>query len=925
MSLKFYLFLLCLLCSLGAQAQGERTVSGTVQTEKGEPLPGATVFIKGTFIGSSTNQNGLFDIRNVNFSKAPVVLVVSFVGYTTQEIPLSEAATGLKVALKSSGALNEVVVSASRVAETVGRAPVSVERLDARQVANLTAPDLVAGLARLKSIDVTNSSMLSSSFSTRGFNSSRSDRVIQLADYMDTALPTLSSNVGNLLGVPILDVGSVEVVQGPASALYGANAFNGVLLTNSKDPFKETGLSVRLRGGNRNMLDGQLRYAVKLGERVAFKIAGGAIEATDFTADNRDATSPLITPTNNPAGSNLGYDAVSVYGDASTSYTTGALAGKTVFLPGYSEGDLIVGSNKTHSYKVMPSLSVLLTDRVKATVGYRYTNLSTVFQSASRYRFLNSGANQAFARVEGRNWFVRGFQTRDYSGGRDPQTDGSYNLGFLATNLIALQARDAAGNPVVSGTGAPVSYATRYFTTYAAAYNAAFASNGGNADAAAATARSTADTNAPLLQPGTQAFNDARGRIIHDPSATTGARLIIRSIVTEGSGQYNFTSKIADVTVGGAYRQYMLGSDGTIFADADGERIKNYEYGAYAQLSKSLLDDRLRLAAAGRADWFMNFKTSFSPRVSAVYSAGEERQHNFRASFSRAFRAPSQDLQYTHLDLGRAVALGNIGNGFQGYTTAVTSKIAGGILLPANSAQLATYEFNSGPLQLENVNSAEVGYRAQITKQFFIDMDYFYSIYNDFIVTQNFLGNVDGSRPSSAQILASAAVRFQSPTLANGTANPTRIIQISTNVDHVVRTNGAAIALGYTFSPALGLSGNYSYNQLLTTDFDAGQQSFFNTPKHKFNLGLDGQLLERKLSYNVNYRWVDSYLYESTFATGTLPVTQVFDAQLGYTVASLHTTFQAGGSNLFNSTNYQVYGAPSFGRLVYLGVLFDLK
>ena len=766
--------------------------------------------------------------------------------------------------------------------------------------------------------------MLASSFSTRGFNSSRSDRVIQLADYMDTALPTLSSNVGNLLGVPILDVGSVEVVQGPASALYGANAFNGVLLTNSLDPFKNPGLSVRLRAGNRNMLDGQLRYAVKLSDRVAFKITGGAIEANDFTANNQDATSTLITATNNPAGSNLGYDAVSRYADNATTYSTGALAGKTVFLPGYAEGDLIVGSNKTHSYKVMPSLSVLLTDRVKATVGYRYTNLSTVFQSASRYRFDNSGANQAFARVEGRNWFVRAFQTRDYSGGRDPKTDGSYNMGFLANNLVALQARDAAGNPVVSPSGAPISYSSRYFSTYASAYNAAYANNGNNADAAALTARTTANANAPLLQPGTPAFNDARDQIIHNPDSRLGARLIIRSILNDGSGQYNFTSKIADVTVGGAYRQYLLGSDGTIFDDKDGNRIENYEYGGYAQLSKSLLNDRLRLAAAGRLDYFQNFKSAFSPRVSAVYSAGADKQHNFRASFSRAFRSPSQDLQYTRLDVGRAVALGNIGAGFQGYTTALAAKLPG-ILAPSRTAELATYEFNSGRLRLENVNSTEVGYRAQITRQLYVDVDYFYSIYNDFIVTQNFIGNLDGSRPTAAQIGASAAGGFRSPTLANGNTNPTRVIQISTNVDHTVKTNGAAISLGYVFSPALTLSGNYSYNELLTTDFAADQQTFFNTPKHKFNLGVDGQLLDRKLSYNANYRWVDGYLYESTFATGTLPTTQVFDALVGYTVPSLHTTFQAGGSNLFDATNYQVYGAPSFGRLVYVGILFDLK
>ena len=151
------------------------------------------------------------------------------------------------------------------------------------------------------------------------------------------------------------------------------------------------------------------------------------------------------------------------------------------------------------------------------------------------------------------------------------------------------------------------------------------------------------------------------------------------------------------------------------------------------------------------------------------------------------------------------------------------------------------------------------------------------------------------------------------------------MIQIAANVDQRVQSQGAGITLTYAFLPALSLSGNYSYNNLITQDFKAGTQSFFNTPRHKFNLGLDGQALDRTLSYNLNYRWVDSFLYESTFATGTVPTAQTVDAQVGYTIKSLHTTAQVGGTNLFDVTNYQVYGAPSFGRIVYFGLLFDIK
>ncbi|MCC3154092.1 TonB-dependent receptor plug domain-containing protein [Hymenobacter sp. BT770] len=857
---------------------------------------------------------------------------MSFIGYETQELPLTEPDNALTVTLRPSAVLDQVVVAASRVEENIGQVPVTVEKLNQRQVEQITTPDLVAGLGRFKGIDISSSSLLTTSFSTRGFNSSRSERVIQLADYMDTQVPSLSSNFGNLLGMPVLDVASVEIVHGPASALYGANAFNGVLLTNSKDPFKDPGLTVRLRGGNRNLLDGQLRYAVKIGERVAFKISGGATVADDFFAENQDATSSLIEPANNPAGSVAGYDAVSRYGDVGAitfgqvlinpatgaPYRDGngnsiptptALVGKTLFLPGYTERELVAGDNKTHSYKVAPSLAVLLSNSVKATIDYKYTEASTTYQSASRYRFLNGGAHQGRVQVEGRNWFVRAFTTQDFSGARDPLKTGSYNLGFLGGFLQ---------NQLIPGSTS-TTYAQRYVGTYLGTLAARLA--GGQAPDASVQAAIGAAAPT-LLQPGTAEFDAARNQIIHDPTPGKGARLIIRSILNEGSGQYTYRNNFADLTMGAAYRQFLLGSDGSLFEDKkDGDRIVNYEYGAYAQASKTLLDDHLKLAAAGRVDRFQNFGTAFSPRASAVYSMGADKQQNFRLSFSRAFRAPTQNDQYIRLDVGRAILLGNVRGGFEGYSTALGAKLSAdpGILAPSRSADLAAYRYSSAGLKLEEVNSTEVGYRAQFGKNVYVDVDYFYNTYNNFIATQNFIGNIDGSQPTTAQIGAAAGGRFQNSALN------TRVIQIASNVDQRVQSHGAGLTLAYAVAPALTLNGNYSYNDLITKEFKAGTQSFFNTPRHKFNLGFDGQALDRKLSYNVNYRWVAAFLYESTFATGTVPQAQTVDAQVGYTLKSLHTTLQAGATNLFDAPNLQVYGAPSIGRIGYVGLLFDIK
>ncbi len=815
MKLKYLLRILCLLLlPLSGWTQSLENIAGNVQTEAGTPQAGATVLIKGTYTGGSTNGDGQFQLK-ADFSKGPIVLTIAFVGYETQELPLSASDNAINITLRPSAMLAQVVIAASRVEESIGQVPVTVEKLSQRQVEQIATPDLVAGLGRFKGIDVSSSSMLTTSFSTRGFNSSRSERVIQLADYMDTQLPSLSSNFGNLLGTPVLDVASVEIVHGPASALYGANAFNGVLLINSKDPFRDPGLTVRLRGGSRTLLDGQLRYATKIGERVAFKISGGIMEATDFMADNQSATSTLIEPGNNAAGSNLGYDAVNRYGDIGNTFTAaaGALAGKTVFLPGYSEAELIAGETKPRSYKIAPSLAILLTNTLKASIDYKYVNANTTYQSASRYRFVDSGAHQARVQLEGSNWFVRGFTTQDYSGGRDPSTNGGYNLGFLGGLLPAQPAftKDSNGNPlaVLDATGRPVSYATRYFGAYADTYNRAYRRNGGNADAAALMARDSAGIRAPLLQPGTEEFDAARNRIIHNPTPGQGARVILRSIINEASGQYTLKNDFADLTVGGAYRQFLLGSDGSLFEDTkDGARLENDEYGAYAQASKTLFDNHLKLAATGRIDRFKNFGTAFSPRASVVYSLGADKRQNLRASFSRAFRSPAQSEQYVRLDLGRAIVLGNVRGGFQGYTTPLANQLPG-ILAPTRTAELARYQYNSPALKLEEVNSYEVGYRAQLATKLYLDMDYFYNTYNNFIANQNFIGNTDGSRPTADQIGAAAPGRFRNSALL------TRVIQIATNVDQRVQSQGAGLTLAYTFAPTLTLNGNYSFNDLI--------------------------------------------------------------------------------------------------------------
>jgi iron complex outermembrane receptor protein len=909
----FILLFLLLFCqALGIQAQDLSTVAGLVQSEKGEPMPGATIFIRGTFIGTSTDRDGKFSLR-ADFSEGPVVLSVSFVGYESRDVTLSQPDNAVKVQLKINPTLtNEVIASASRVEEGILQAPVTVEKVTSQQVLRLPPPDVQVGLNQFKGIDVNSSSMLLNSLSTRGFNSAKSERLIQLTDYFDTQSPSLNVNAGNLTGLPELDIESIEIIHGPASALYGANAFNGVLLQNSKDPFVSEGLTLRVRGGERSFFDGQLRYAQKIGEKFAFKITGAYLTADDWLAQNYSATSTQVERRNNAEGSTLGFDAVNRYGDVQTqvpaNYPIADLRGKTLFMPGFDEKTLIGDDNKAKSLKIHPSLSYLLTNSIKVTVGANYNRGTASYQSSSRYRFKDFGTNQYHGEIKGERWFVRGQSIQDFG-------NNSYDLNFLGAFIQT--------SPIATG-GGTTTYAQQYFSTYLTTYGGA--RQAGQTDAQAQVTAQNAASQFQL-DPNGATFRNLRNSIIADATPGKGARLNPSSLLNEGNAQYNFKlGETADLIVGGAYRKFRLGSNGNLYSDNDG-RIQNYELGGYAQLTKKLLEERLKLALAGRIDDFKNFDPSFSPRASAVYSAGDKRQHNFRASYGRAFRSPTQLDQYINLDLRQVLLKGNVDNGFQGYNASLATRSDVIAAAQNNPQALTPFELNADPLKLERLSSYEIGYKGALGEKMVVDVNYYRNYYNDFIGAQRFIGNRDGSRPTPQQLAAELARTQQTPPGSpfQEASAQTRVLQVWTNANQEVRTQGAALGLNYAFAPFLNLAANYTLNVQDRSDVqDAEFQTYFNTPKHKYNVGANGTVLTH-LSYAINYRWAQGHEYGLPFAVGQLADYSSTDAYLGYSFTKLGAIVQAGASNLFNANNLQVYGGPQIGRLVYVGLQLDVK
>jgi iron complex outermembrane recepter protein len=277
-------------------AQDLVNISGNVSdADTKEPLIGVNILVKGKVIGTITDVNGNFNLR-VN-QNPPLTLVFSMVGFATKEVDVTESnLTNLLVNLEEQTMLGqEFVVSASRVEESILQSPVSIEKMDILAIRETASDTYYKAIANLKGVDVTSSSINFQILNARGFNSTGNTRFVQLIDGMDTQAPALNFPIGNLNGPSELDVESAEFIPGASSALYGPNAFNGILLINSKNPFEYQGLSAVYKQGFNHfngrpgepqspqpMYEGSIRYAKALNNKFAFKISASFMQAEDW-------------------------------------------------------------------------------------------------------------------------------------------------------------------------------------------------------------------------------------------------------------------------------------------------------------------------------------------------------------------------------------------------------------------------------------------------------------------------------------------------------------------------------------------------------------------------------------------------------------------------------------------------------------------
>jgi iron complex outermembrane receptor protein len=135
--------------------------------------------------------------------------------------------------------------------------------------------------------------MTTAAINARGFNSSFNNRMLMIEDGRIAVLPENGLPVGTMTAIPKVDLAGIEVLVGPGAALYGADASNGVLTLQTKDPRQYPGTTVEVAGGNRSYNDVQFRHAGVAG-RWGYKVTGERQAAKEW--DNRIAQDGPVTP-----------------------------------------------------------------------------------------------------------------------------------------------------------------------------------------------------------------------------------------------------------------------------------------------------------------------------------------------------------------------------------------------------------------------------------------------------------------------------------------------------------------------------------------------------------------------------------------------------------------------------------------------------
>ena len=947
---KFVYFLIIFLCQISVSivsAQNEvSSLIGTITDEKKEPIPGATVKIIGTNSETVTDTDGKFLIKTR--SKFPLSVEFKSIGFDIRTLEVLNAQANLAIELKTQNVLvNEVVVSASKIEESILKSPVTIEKLSINAIKQTASSSFYDALENLKGVQMLTSSLTFKVPNTRGFNVPNNFRFMQLVDGVDMQASTLGVPLGNAIGPTELDIQSVEIIAGTASALYGMNAINGLANLETKNAFIHQGLSIYQKVGI-NHVDGidrspsaltetAVRYAKAFNNKLAFKLNFSSFQGTDWVANGLTDQNPQNLGTANPnfpdlsGENNPAKDQWSRYGDdrqarqAIVVNYKGKAQSFNVARTGYLEKNLT--DHSVRNLKLDGGLFYKLNEKTEISYGYRYGIMDGIFQRGNRIQLKDVTIQNHKFEIRMSDLLFRAYILNENTG-------HSYNLNPLAYNLDL----NNATNSVWGG---------KFKKELQSQLD-----NGSDLATAMNQARLVADKG--RAEPGTPQFETLKNTIINSnnwdiasavPTGAPngGAALLQYSNTYHFDFQYSFSKiKWANVLLGADYRRYVLIPDGNTFVDfsrsieqrtvvdANGSFGENQiytKYSSFVQVSKLFLNDKLKITASARKDNNPEFIPKFNPRIGLVYTVDDK--HNFRASYQTGYRFPSLFEALSFLNntgVRRVGGLAQVNQGlgfldnsytltsFDIFSAAVTTDVAKG--LSQNDAALKNKTLlqiaNLPTMQPEKINSLEVGYRSVLlNNKLSVDWDAYYNTYT------GFLGQVDVTVPTSGNVGSDASVIDM---LTRSKQNRFRVF---TNAKNIYNSYGSSLSLNYNVFKSYTISGNINYNKLSQVDASDIFLTSFNTPDWYSNVSVGNREFIKNVGFNVTWRWQNTFYWESSLANGQVPAYSTIDAQFNFKLPKINSTIKVGGTNVLNNRYIQFAAGPTIGVLYYVAWTID--
>ncbi len=812
--------------------------------------------------------------------------------------------------------LNEVVITASRVAEKILQSPVSVEKVNAAYFKSSPAPSFFDALENVKGVQIITPSLGFKVINTRGFANTTNVRFAQLIDGMDIQAPHLGAPIANALGPNDLDIEAVEIIPGAASALYGMNTINGLANFTTKDPFTSQGVGIQQKTGVNHINDPNtgasiftettLRIAHAFSDKFAFKINATFTKGNDWIADDHTDLNAAANLTAGLSGvNNPGFDPVNGYGNESSNRRTLALQGKNyvVARSGYYEKQ--VADYSLQNAKGDVALAYKINKNATLTYSYKFAKLDNIYQRSNRFRLDNYTVQQQALSLKTNAITAHVYWNSENTG-------ESYNLRSMAENIDKNFKSD-----------------DNWFNDFKNRFNSSVA-GGATANAAQLKARNFADSG--RLQLGTAAWQTAFDKLKNINNWDSGAALRVKANLINIDAQINLTDQFfagmkkktsLDVLAGFDYRTYIVIPDGNYFINPTKvNKFSNLVYsktGGFVAFTKQLLNNKIKLGATARVDKNDYFHATFNPRFSIVYSP--DPKNNFRISYQSGYRFPSLFEGFSNVNSGGVKRVGGLKvmsdgvfenswlkSSIDAFKAAVVKDVnTGGITRDAaikkNQGLLAKNNYTY--LQPEFIKSFETGYKGLFFKsRLFVDIDFYFNNYRSFIA------QVEASVPKTI-VADSIPFYFNDNKLQDR-------YRLWTNSKTTVYNYGGSLGLKYNFPGGFIAGGNVSYAKLDRKTGNDGLEDGFNTPQWITNISITNAAICGGFGAGVIYKWQSSYYWQSFLVNGQVPAYGSLDVQASYQFKkAAGLNFKLGATNVLNHYYNSFLGGPAIGGFYY--------